>query len=51
MLLQDERYLMVVSRRLGHSSIRVTIDIYGHLMKGAQKPAVDEFARKMAEAA
>ena len=47
--LKDERYLMVVSRRLGHSSISVTVDTYGHLMKGSQEPVVDAFARAMAD--
>ena len=47
--LQDERYLMVVSRRLGHSSISVTVDTYGHLMKGSQKPVVEAFALAMAD--
>ena len=45
--LQDARYLMVVSRRLGHSSIAVTVDTYGHLMKGSQKDTVDAFARAL----
>ncbi len=26
---------------MGHSSIRVTVDIYGHLIPGANKAAVD----------
>ena len=25
----------VISRRLGHSSIRITADVYGHLLSGA----------------
>lgn len=29
----------VVSRRLGHSTIQITMDLYGHLLPGAQKEA------------
>ncbi len=35
----------VISERLGHSSISVTMDLYGHLMQGMQKEA----ARKIDE--
>jgi len=31
--------LIVVSRRLGHSKPRVTLDIYGHYLPGMQKEA------------
>lgn len=34
--------LKMISERLGHSSIRITMDIYGHLMPGIQKQAVDK---------
>lgn len=34
--------LKMISERLGHSSIRVTMDIYGHLMPGMQKDAVNK---------
>ncbi|WP_089610061.1 tyrosine-type recombinase/integrase [Dehalobacterium formicoaceticum] len=32
-----------VSKRLGHSSIRITLDIYGHLMPGQGADAVEKF--------
>lgn len=32
--------MKMISERLGHSSIRITMDIYGHLMPGMQKNAV-----------
>ena len=38
---------MLVSRRLGHASIKTTIDLYGHLFEGAQKAAAGRFARAM----
>ena len=38
---------MLVSRRLGHASIKTTVDIYGHLFEGAQKAAAEKFARAM----
>ena len=41
---------ILVSRRLGHASIKTTVDVYGHLFKGAQKQAAERFARAMREA-
>ena len=32
----------VVADRLGHSSIRVTMDVYSHLMPGVQAAAAEE---------
>ena len=40
---------LLVSRRLGHASIKTTVDIYGHLFEGAQKAAAEKFARAMRE--
>ena len=31
--------VLTISRRLGHSSASMTLDVYGHLMKGADKAA------------
>jgi integrase len=31
--------VLTVSRRLGHSSVAMTLDVYGHLMKGADEAA------------
>ena len=31
----------VISKRLGHSSIRITADVYGHLLPGAGRQAAD----------
>ena len=41
---------MLVSRRLGHASIKTTIDIYGHLFEGAQRRAAEKFAKGMRDA-
>jgi integrase len=38
---------MLVSRRLGHASIKTTVDIYGHLFEGAQKQAAETFGKAM----
>ena len=38
---------LLVSRRLGHASIKTTVDIYGHLFEGAQKQAAQRFAERM----
>lgn len=41
LLIQDGETLAYVRDQLGHHSIRVTVDIYGHLIPGANKVAVD----------
>jgi len=39
--------LVLVSKRLGHSSVSMTLDIYGHLMPGWQREAAEVFAKAM----
>jgi integrase len=34
----------VISERLGHGSIQVTLDIYGHLLPNSQREAVERLA-------
>jgi len=31
--------VLAISRRLGHSSAALTLDVYGHLMEGAEAAA------------
>lgn len=45
--LQQGQNVTVVSRRLGHSSVSITLDIYGHLIPGWQQELADAFAEKM----
>jgi integrase len=40
-LIADGIPLKVISDRLGHSSIRVTADVYGHLIRGVDEQAAD----------
>jgi integrase len=40
-LLQKGVHPKIVSERLGHSSIKITLDIYSHLVPGMQKQAAD----------
>jgi integrase len=40
-LIQDKQSLAYIRDQLGHSSISVTVDIYGHLVPGANQDAVD----------
>jgi integrase len=42
LLLQAGVDIKIISERLGHSSIRITYDIYSHLMPGLQKEAVNK---------
>ena len=49
-LIQDGVNLKYISEQLGHSSIRTTVDIYGHLIPGGNRQAVnrlDEMGVKM----
>jgi len=41
LLIQNGESLVYVKEQLGHSSIQVTVDIYGHLIPGANRAAVD----------
>jgi integrase len=41
LLLQQGESLVYVRDQLGHHSIKMTVDIYGHLVPGANKAAVD----------
>ena len=41
LLIQQGESLAYVQKQLGHSSIQVTVDIYGHLIPGANRAAVD----------
>lgn len=47
LLLQSGQSPVLVSKRLGHSSVSMTLDVYGHLMPGWQKEAAEVFARAM----
>jgi len=42
LLIQDGVSLAYVKEQLGHHSISVTVDIYGHLTPGANREAVDQ---------
>jgi integrase len=41
MLLQDGASLAYVKEQMGHSSIQVTVDIYGHLVPGGNIKWID----------
>jgi hypothetical protein len=40
-----------ISRQLGHSSIQVTVDLYGHFIPGADRHHVEGLAEAIEEAA
>ncbi|MCH2504754.1 MAG: tyrosine-type recombinase/integrase, partial [Dehalococcoidia bacterium] len=46
-MLQNGESLLLVSKRLGHASIRTTRDVYGHLLRGWQTEAANAFAKAM----
>ena len=41
LLLENRESLAYVKEQMGHSSIKITVDTYGHLIPGANKAAVD----------
>ena len=45
LLMQNGENLEYIQEQLGHSSIQVTVDIYGHLIPGANRQAVDRSGR------
>jgi integrase len=51
LLLQQGESLAYVKEQMGHSSINVTVDIYGHLVPGGNRAAVDKLDAVVAESA
>ena len=49
-VLQDGQSLMYVKEQMGHFSIQVTVDIYGHPVPGANRHAVDRLDDRPASA-
>ena len=45
--IQTGQNIVVVSKRLGHSNVSITTDIYAHALPGWQKQAADAFAEAM----
>ena len=45
--LQQHQNPVVVSKRLGHSSVSMTLDTYGHSIPGWQRSAAEAFAQAM----
>jgi integrase len=41
LLLQQDESVVYVKEQLGHGSIQITVDTYGHLIPGANRGAVD----------
>src|SRR5207249_6197070 len=41
LLIQNGESLAYVKEQMGHHSIQITVDIYGHLVPGGNKAAVD----------
>jgi integrase len=41
-ILNNGESLAYVKDQLGHSSIRMTVDVYGHLVPGANRQAVNK---------
>jgi hypothetical protein len=44
LLIQQGESLVYIKEQLGHHSIQVTVDIYGHLVPGGNKAAVDRLS-------
>ena len=49
MMLEAGVHPKVVSERLGHASIGITLDIYSHVLPGLQEAAADKFDRMISE--
>jgi integrase len=51
LLLQNGESIVYVKEQLGHSSIQVTVDIYGHLIPGGNRAALDRLDAESAATA
>lgn len=49
LLLQNGESVTYVKEQMGHSSINVTVDIYGHLVPGGNRAAVDKLDMEIPE--
>ena len=49
-LLKQGIHPKIVSERLGHSSINITLDLYSHVLPGMQRDAALGFARALQQA-
>ena len=49
LLLQQGIHPKIVSERLGHANIQITLDTYSHLLPGMQEAAVDAFDKALAD--
>ncbi|KGP89661.1 integrase [Pontibacillus chungwhensis BH030062] len=47
LMLQQGENVKIISERLGHSSVKVTLDIYSHVLPNMQNEASDRFAQKL----
>jgi integrase len=45
LLLQDKTSPKVVSERLGHSNVQITLDVYGHVLPGMQEEATERLEK------
>jgi integrase len=48
LLIQQGEGLAYIKEQMGHSSIKVTVDIYGHLVPGGNRQAVDKLDERVA---
>ena len=48
LLIQQGESLAYIRDQLGHSSIQVTVDTYGHLVPGGNRQAVDKLDERVA---
>ena len=45
LMLQSNVHPKIVSERLGHASVAITMDIYSHVLPGLQEEAAQRFAK------
>ena len=51
LLIAAGEHVKVIQSRLGHSSARITLDVYGHLFDGIHEAAAERLDRAVSEAA
>jgi integrase len=51
LLIREKVHPKVIHQRLGHASIRTTLDVYGHVFEGLDEAAAEALDRTLGERA
>ena len=49
MLKHGTRHIKIVSERLGHANVKITLETYAHVIPGMQEEATEKFSETLFE--